>query len=135
MDLHGLNQRLQKSPFSSFLGLQVIEFDLEEKTIEMSCDMRPEFERAAGTGQWHGGVLSAVIDTVGDYALIMLVQRPVPTINFRVDYLRPAVANRLISRAVVRRSGRSIGTVDIEVFAQSSQLVAVGRATYSLLPT
>ena len=53
--------------------------------------MRPEFERGAGTGQWHGGPLAAIIDTVGDYALIMALRRGLPTINFRVDYLRPAI--------------------------------------------
>ena len=53
----------------------------------MTCAMRPEFERGAGTGQWHGGPMAAIIDTVGDYALIMALRRGLPTINFRVDYL------------------------------------------------
>ena len=57
----------------------------------MECAMRPEFERGNGTGQWHGGPIAAIIDTVGDYALIMALRRGLPTINFRVDYLRPAI--------------------------------------------
>ena len=60
----------------------------------MTCAMRPEFERGAGTGQWHGGPMAAIIDTVGDYALIMALRRGLPTINFRVDYLRPAIKTR-----------------------------------------
>ena len=37
----------------------------------MRAAMRPEFERGRGTGQWHGGPIAAIIDTVGDYALVM----------------------------------------------------------------
>jgi hypothetical protein len=28
---------------------------------------RGEFERRRGSGQWHGGPIAAIIDTVGDY--------------------------------------------------------------------
>ena len=43
--------------------------------------MRPEFERGRGTGQWHGGPIAAVIDTVGDFALVLMLGRGLPTIN------------------------------------------------------
>ncbi len=81
----------------------------------MTLPMRPEFERIAGSGQWHGGPIAAVIDTVGDYALVMSIGRPLPTINFRVDYLRPAVNTALTVTARVRRAGRSVGVVDVDV--------------------
>jgi uncharacterized protein (TIGR00369 family) len=100
----------------------------------MSCAMRAEFERGAGTGQWHGGPLAAIIDTVGDYALIMALRRGLPTINFRVDYLRPAIKTGLTITATVRRSGKSVGVVDVDVFNDQKALLAVGRATYSTLP-
>ena len=100
----------------------------------MSCAMRPEFERGAGTGQWHGGPLAAIIDTVGDYALIMMLRRGLPTINFRVDYLRPAIKTGLVITAKVRRAGKSVGVVDVDVFNEQKALLAVGRATYSTLP-
>jgi uncharacterized protein (TIGR00369 family) len=97
----------------------------------MRAAMRPEFERGRGTGQWHGGPIAAIIDTVGDYALVMLLGRPLPTVNFRVDYLRPAIDAALIVTAKVRRSGRLVGVVDIDVTNEADQLVAVGRATYA----
>ncbi len=93
--------------------------------------MRAEFERIAGSGQWHGGPLAAVIDTVGDYALVMSVGRPLPTINFRVDYLRPAMNTALTATARVRRAGRSVGVVDVDVTDSTGNLVAIGRASYS----
>ena len=128
-----LQAMLDNSPFISFLGLKVIETDPAQERITMRCEMRPEFERGKGTGQWHGGPLAAVIDTVGDYALIMALRRGLPTINFRVDYLRPAIKTALITTATVRRNGKSVGVVDVDVFNEQKALLAIGRATYSTL--
>ena len=128
-----LQAMLDRSPFISFLGLRITEADPVQETITMHCAMRPEFERGAGTGQWHGGPIAAIIDTVGDYALIMALRRGLPTINFRVDYLRPAIKTGLITTARVRRAGKSVGVVDVDVTNEQKALVAVGRAAYSTL--
>jgi uncharacterized protein (TIGR00369 family) len=128
-----LQAMLDHSPFISFLGLRITEADAAGEQVTMVCDMRPEFERGKGTGQWHGGPIAAIIDTVGDYALVMALRRGLPTVNFRVDYLRPAVKTRLFTTAKVRRAGKSVGVVDVDVFNEQKALVAVGRATYSTL--
>lgn len=128
-----LQAMLDRSPFIAFLGLKITEADPARELVTMTCAMRPEFERGAGTGQWHGGPIAAIIDTVGDYALIMALRRPLPTINFRVDYLRPAIKTSLTTTARVRRAGKSVGLVDVDVFNDQKALVAVGRATYSTL--
>lgn len=128
-----LQAMLDFSPFIAFLGLKVTEANPANERVTMTCEMRPEFERGRGTGQWHGGPIAAIIDTVGDYALIMTLRRGLPTINFRVDYLRPAVKTKLITTATVRRAGRSVGVVDVDVFNEQKVLLAVGRATYSTL--
>jgi uncharacterized protein (TIGR00369 family) len=125
---------LDRSPFIAFLGLKVTAADPAKEEVTMSCAMRPEFERGAGTGQWHGGPIAAIIDTVGDYALVMALRRGLPTINFRVDYLRPAIKTSLITTARVRRAGKSVGVVDVDVYNEQKALLAVGRATYSTLP-
>ena len=126
-----LQANLDRSPFIAFLGLKVVEADPAREQVTMTCTMRPEFERGAGTGQWHGGPLAAIIDTVGDYALVMALRRGLPTINFRVDYLRPAINTGLVITAKVRRAGKSVGVVDVDVFDDRKALVAVGRGAYS----
>ncbi|MBS0518732.1 MAG: PaaI family thioesterase [Proteobacteria bacterium] len=125
---------LDHSPFISFLGLEVTEADPAKEQVTMVCAMKPEFERGKGSGQWHGGPIAAIIDTVGDYALVMALRRGLPTVNFRVDYLRPAIKTKLITTARVRRAGKSVGVVDVDVFNEQNVLLAVGRATYSTLP-
>jgi uncharacterized protein (TIGR00369 family) len=126
-----IQELLGRSPFIRFLGLTVIEADPSRQLVTMTLSMRPEFERIAGSGQWHGGPIAAVIDTVGDYALVMSLGRPLPTINFRVDYLRPAVNTALTATARVRRAGRSVGVVDVDVFDATGNPVAIGRASYA----
>jgi uncharacterized protein (TIGR00369 family) len=126
-----LQERLAVSPFIRALGLTVTGADAAAQCVTMRLEMQPEFERIAGSGQWHGGPIAAAIDTVGDYALVMSIGRPLPTINFRVDYLRPAVHTALTLTARVRRAGRSVGVVDVDVFDAKGALVAIGRATYS----
>ena len=126
-----LQARLAHSAFIDSLHLVVLEADPDKQQVVMRAEMRPEFERGRGTGQWHGGPIAAIIDTVGDYALVMLLGRPLPTVNFRVDYLRPAIETALVISATVRRSGKLVGIVDVEVANDKGQLVAIGRATYA----
>ncbi len=105
--------------------------DPEKEEVTIRAELKPEFERGRGTGQWHGGVIASLIDIAGDYGLVMLLGRPLPTINFRVDYLRPAIQTALTLIARVRRAGKTVGVVDIDVYNDAHALVAVGRANYA----
>jgi uncharacterized protein (TIGR00369 family) len=124
---------LDASPFNLFLGLTVVTADPAKQEITMRAVMRAEFERRPGSKQWHGGVIASMIDTVGDFAVGMMVGRPLPTVNFRVDYLRPAVDTALVAVARVRRAGKSVGVADVDVFDEKGALLAIGRGTYSTL--
>lgn len=119
------------SPFLGFLGLRVVALDHDAGTLTVLMPMRPELERRAGTGQFHGGPIAAFIDSVGDYAIGMALGGGVPTINLRIDYLRPAVGGALTGTARVRRAGRTVALVDVDVYDEQQALVAVGRGTYS----
>lgn len=122
------------SPFLGFLRLSVVALDHDAGTLTLSMPIRPEFERRLGTGQFHGGAIAAFIDVVGDFAIGMAVGGGVPTINVRIDYLRPAVGGVLTGTARVRRAGRTVALVDVEVYDEQRALVAVGRGTYSPQP-
>ena len=120
-----------RSPFIGWLGLKVVSLDHERQEIRVRMDMRPELERRPGTRQFHGGPIAAFIDIVGDFAIGMLVGGGVPTMNFRTDYLRPAIGGRLVAVARVRRTGKTVSVVDIEVVDDEERLVALGRGAYS----
>ena len=48
--------------------------------------------------------------------------------------IQPAIKTGLVITATVRRAGKSVGVVDVDVFNDQKALLAVGRATYSTLP-
>jgi len=97
----------------------------------MKMPQRPEMERLADSGQWHGGPLACLIDTAGCYACMMALGHGVPTVNFRIDYLRPAINTELTAIATVRKAGRSVTIADVDVLNKDGRLIAIGRGTYS----
>jgi uncharacterized protein (TIGR00369 family) len=119
------------SPFLDFLQLRAIALDHAAGTLTVTMPMRPELERRIGTAQFHGGPIAAFIDIVGDFAVGMTVGGGVPTINLRIDYLKPAVGTLLTGTARVRRTGRTVALVDVDIHDEKQSLVAVGRGTYS----
>lgn len=122
---------LKSSPFISFMGLELISHDADKGIVTMKMPMRAEFERGGSIGQFHGGAIAAFIDTVGDFAVALSTNATVPTINFRVDFLRPSLGSHLTATALVRRVGRTVAVVDIDVFDEKDRLTAVGRGCYS----
>lgn len=125
---------LADSPFQQLLGLRLDAIDPAAQSITIRSIYGPNVERAAGTGQYHGGVIASLIDIAGDFALIAVLGYGVPTINFRVDYLRPAAHSDLLAQARVRRAGRTIGVVDIDVTNADGRLIALGRGCYGTQP-
>jgi len=120
------------SPFVAFLGVEVVEFDAAAGRVALRMPMRPELERGGPiAGQFHGGPVAALIDTAGDLAVAVAVGGAVPTMNFRVDYLRPSGGAALLAEATARRIGRSVAVVDIDVTDAEGRLTAVGRGTFS----
>jgi uncharacterized protein (TIGR00369 family) len=119
-----------RSPFISWLGLRVVSLDHDRQEIRVAMPMRPELERRPGTRQFHGGSIAAFIDIAGDFAIGMLLGGGVPTMNFRTDYLRPAIGNSLTAVARVRRSGKTAATVDVDILDDEDRLIALGRGTY-----
>jgi uncharacterized protein (TIGR00369 family) len=131
MTVEKVQEILNGSPFIKAFGMKIVELDAENERIVMTMPMHPIAERREGTGQYHGGAIASLIDTAGDFALIARLGGPVPTVNFRTDYLRPAMNTDLRATATVRRAGRTVAVVDIDVHDDQGRLCAVGRGTYS----
>ena len=131
-DVETVQGWLDRSPFIAFLGVRVETVDADAGSVSMVMPTRPELERSGGGGgQFHGGPIAAFIDIVGDFAVAVKVGGGVPTINLRIDYLRPSTGARLTGTATARRVGRNVGVVDIDVTDAEGRLTAIGRGTYS----
>lgn len=120
----------EHSPFVGRMKLEVLSLDHDAQRLIVRMPLAPEYERRAGSRQFHGGAIAALIDIVGDFAIGMLVGGGVPTMNLRIDYLRPGTGTYLDATAVVRKTGRTAAVVDIDVQSAEGKLVAIGRGTY-----
>ena len=125
-----LQDYMDASPFISGCAMRITEADAERETLTVAMPMQSAFQRGADSSQFHGGPIAALIDTAGCFALVMLLGHGVPTVNFRTDYLRPAVDTDLRATAIVRRVGRTVGVVDVDVYDDREKLIAVGRGTF-----
>jgi uncharacterized protein (TIGR00369 family) len=91
--------------------------------------------RSAQQPYFHGGVLAALADVAAHAAIAVRVGHPVPTVDLRMDYLRPAPLGELMAEATPLQVGRSIGRADVRIstVGEAAVLVAVARATFSTL--
>jgi len=121
--------RLDVSPYQRLLGVTCDRAGDGEVAIRLP--FREEFLRADGSDWLHGGVIAALIDIAGDYAIVTKVGQGVPTIDLRIDWLRPAKAGDLVATGRVVKAGRRVCVADIEVHDATGQLVAVGRGLYA----
>lgn len=129
-----LQEMIGRSRFHQLFNMQVIAVDNEALTITVKAGQSGVLERQPDTNQWHGGAIASLIDIVGCYSLTLVSAEPLPTINFRTDYLRPAISTDLQVLARVRKAGRMIGVVDVDINNDDGKLIALGRGSYSMQP-
>jgi uncharacterized protein (TIGR00369 family) len=123
---------VEHSPFHRLIGLELTR--AQEGEVEMRLPWRDDFRRHDGSDWYHGGILSALIDIAGDYAIASKLGRWVATIDLRVDYLRPARQGTLTALARAVKVGRTVGVADVELRDGNGAVVAIGRCAYSTAP-
>ena len=129
-----LQEHLDRSRFHQLFKPEVIRLDTELMTLAVKVKQNTTLERQPDTGQWHGGAIAALVDIVGCYVLTIITPEPLPTMNFRTDFLRPAIGTDLVAEARIRQAGRTVGVVDVDINSENRKLIAVGRGTYSMSP-
>lgn len=130
MELAAMNARLASTPFGSWLGVRATDFDGETLTLEVPW--RPEFVGTPGTQIAHGGVLAAIVDTAGSYAVAASLGKPVPTIDLRIDYHRPVAHEAMVVESRLLRLGRSLATAEVSIYTAEGKLAVSGTGLYSV---
>ena len=97
--------RVDHSPFHRLIGLELVR--AEDGTVEMRLPWRDELGRADGSDWFHGGVISALIDIAGDYAIASKLGRGVPGAESRPVGRSSAACDRAGMRSRSRRRCRS----------------------------
>lgn len=89
-----------------------------------------------GGGVLHGGLVAALIDTVVIGAILSpFEERPkrLATIDMHVQFLDAVVGEDVVAEARVRRRGRSIVFLEVEVRTAAGREVAHGELCYRII--
>ena len=122
---------LDTSPFITFLGIKCTRCEPDEGHVTFLMPLRPELQRDSEPNRFHGGPIASLVDIAADLAIMAFVRYPIPTINFRVDYLRPSLGPTLTATTWVRRIGRTLAIADVDVTDTDGNLTAIGRGTFA----
>jgi uncharacterized protein (TIGR00369 family) len=125
-----LRENIAQIPFHQWLRPELVGVDEAAGTVTIRLANRPEFARASGAAEMHGGILAAMVDITGHAAVAAKLRHSVPTIDMRVDYLRPAGGAVLTGIGTAVRVGRTIGIADVRLTDDRDALVAIGRAAF-----
>lgn len=126
-----LREEIEGPPFHDVLRPEPLDADPESGTVRIKLSFRPELARAKGDRAFHGGVVAALIDLAGHAAVAVKTGRMAPTIDLRIDYIRPAEGDALIAHARLLKAGRTVARVDVDVRDPEDRTVALGRGTFS----
>jgi uncharacterized protein (TIGR00369 family) len=125
-----LADEMADPPFHDVLQPQPVRVDADGSVV-IRLSFRPEFCGRRGGQFYHGGVIASLVDIAAHAAIAVRVERMVPTIDLRVDYLRAAPAGDLFATGRILTIGRSIGRADVEIRSANDKVVAVGRGVFS----
>ncbi|UDL07299.1 PaaI family thioesterase [Marinobacter sp. CA1] len=118
---------LSQQSFSLLLGAKLEAF--EAGTAELSLEIREDLKQNNGFA--HGGVISYLADNCITFAGASVLGRCV-TSEYKVNYVRPAIGDRLIARSTVLSSGKRQATCECKVYGLADgeeKLVAVSLGT------
>ena len=130
----------KKIPFNRTLGLQLD--SLSENDVCIKFVMKEELVGNYVDGVLHGGVISAVLDTVGALTAsvgilvkgkkrLQIDQILKGTIDLRVDYLRPGNGKYFLATGSIMRMGKKVVVARMELHNDHKSLIAIGTGTYS----
>ena len=124
---------LTKQPFSVLIGAELVAL------LPGSCELQIPVTDAVKQqhGFVHGGVVSYAADNALTYAGGTALRVPVVTSEFKINYVRPAIGERLIARAEAVHTSRTQAVCRCDVFVLQDgveKLCAVAQGTIAALP-
>jgi len=126
-------ETLARQPFSVLLGAELIA--LEPGRCELGVVLTDQLKQQMGFA--HGGVVSYLADNALTYAGGTAMRVPVVTSEYKINYVRPGIGERLVARARAVHVSRSQAVCQCEVFALTGteeKLCAIAQGTIAKLP-
>ena len=129
--------------FNEVLGLRVESFAPDAPSL--AFDMRPELIGHYLYGRLHGGVIAAVLDTVGGFAVTVAIAEKFcgesaeqvghrfgrsGSIDLRTDFLHQGIGKKFIATGRITRLGGRIASVQMTLENEAGLLIATGGGAY-----
>jgi uncharacterized protein (TIGR00369 family) len=128
----GIAAKLANNPIVNFMSIGLREVTSGEATLVLKH--REELRNSMGLLQ--GGILGVLADVAGGVSLYSVLSDPlkvvIPTVEFKLNFLRPAKGGDLVARGRVVHSGRQIAVCQVEIFSEDGVLLATGVFTYMI---
>lgn len=130
-------------PFNAVLGLRIASLDPDRPRL--AFDMRSDLVGNYSLGILHGGVVSAVLDVMAGFSIMVRLAHEKPedtleaqlgrfrklgTIDLRIDYLRPGRGTHFLAAGSVLRLGSKVASVRMELENDAGELIATGAASF-----
>jgi uncharacterized protein (TIGR00369 family) len=123
---------LEAGPFTALLGLRI------ESAAEGSAVARMPFDpRLLNYGPQdvpiHGGAIASLADFAACAAVwTMRETQRSATISMTVNYTGPGIQSDLLAHAIIRRKGRRVASLTVEIRDQQGTLIADALITYKI---
>ena len=125
--LKSLAESGQGPPVAKLLGWELLE--IEPGRVKVRYQAGEQFLNPMGNVQ--GGILAAMLDDAMGPAAFTTVEEGqfVPTLEFKVSFLRPAKPGTLIAEGRLVHRTKSVAYVEGDLLTEDGELVAKGTAT------
>jgi uncharacterized protein (TIGR00369 family) len=128
---HAVAGIFDRANFIAHLGMKLVEVGEGSCLVELVTDARHL--------QQHGFVHAGVLATLADHAAGGAARSTVPdgsdviTVEFKINFLKPALAGKLLGKARVLRTGKTVIVAETEVFS-GEILVSKLTSTLAVIP-
>ena len=112
------------------LGAEMI--SVQPGSVEIRCGFNAKFTQQ--NGFVHAGVITSILDSACGYAALSVApaESEVLSVEFKVNFLAPAVGEAFVARAVVKRAGKTLTICSADAYAVNGgreKLIATMLAT------
>jgi len=123
---------LEGAPFAAMLGLKIESAADGAALVRMPFDLRL-LNEGGRTAPIHGGAIASLADVAACAAVWTLAETVrTATISITVNYTGFAVNSDLTARARVKRTGKRIASLSVEIADASGALIADALVTYKI---